>query len=426
MTERDKTLESEQQKTLDNSVRTLFLTKHSPYPPMGGAPLRNWQNINIMMKFGPVAVFSVSAYKTPQSRQYPPGVAVWKDYNAAEIFPKRSLWRKLEVRLWRLRFLGHSWADQFYGDTVAGELDRLLAEFAPTLVIFEEMWLYRYLKTVKRYNGLTIYDAHNIETSLTRDLNRSADTNRFTAEAKVLEAKTASIERYLIQNADQIWTCSTEEATSIQQLCDRTPPVYAIANGVNVADYQGDRIPTIELASNPFTLLFTASFSYKPNAVAAEILIDRIYPQLRKQYPDCRLILAGHSPTPHMEEAAKIDSGIIVTGKVPDMRPYLAAASVVIVPLLTGGGTRLKILEAFAARRPVVSTTKGAEGLNAQDGQHLLIRDSVEEMVAGVSQLWSKPNLVKKLTKSAAERVKSEYSWEAVGQSVKKAIGDLL
>jgi glycosyltransferase involved in cell wall biosynthesis len=408
-------------------VRTLFLAKHSPYPPMGGAPLRNWQNINIMMKLGLVAVFSVSAYKTPQSREYPPGVAVWKDYNAANIVPQRSLWRKIEARLWRFRSFGHSWADQLYGDRVARELDQLLVEFNPNLVIFEEMWLYRYLKTVKRYNCLTIYDAHNIETSLSRDLNSSVSTNRLTSESKLLEAKTASIERYVIQNVDQVWVCSAEEVPCLQQLSDRVPPVHVVANGVNVVAYRGDCIPTTsELEPNPFTLFFAASFSYQPNAVAAEILIDKIYPHLRKLYPDCRLILAGHSPNPYMEEAAKIDSGIIVTDKVPDMRPYLKAASVVIVPLLTGGGTRLKILEAFAARRPVVSTTKGAEGLNVQDGQHLLIRDSVEEMVAGVSQLWSDPDWIKQLTESATELVQKEYSWEAVGQKIEEAVRELL
>ncbi|MDY7013811.1 MAG: glycosyltransferase family 4 protein, partial [Cyanobacteriota bacterium] len=352
--------------------------------------------------------------------------ALWKDFNAAEIFPQRSLWRKLEVRLWKLRPLGHSWGDQFYGDRVARELDQLLVEFAPNLVIFEEMWLYRYLKTVKRYNCRIIYDAHNIETSLSQDLNRSASQQSLTVESKLLETKTASIERYLMQNTDQVWVCSQEEVPLLQKLCDRVPPVHVVANGINVADYHRDRVPTIELEPNPFTLLFTASFSYQPNSVAAEILIDQIYPQLRKSYPNCRLILAGHSPTPRMKEAAKMDSGILVTGKVPDMRPYLTAASVTIVPLLTGGGTRLKILEAFAASSPVVSTTKGAEGLNVQNGQHLLIRDSVEEMVAGVSQLWSDTDLVEKLTESALELVQKEYSWDAVRQNVGDAVRKLL
>jgi glycosyltransferase involved in cell wall biosynthesis len=127
-----------------------------------------------------------------------------------------------------------------------------------------------------------------------------------------------------------------------------------------------------------------------------------------------------------MQAAAKREPSIIVTGSVADVRPYLAAASVMVVPLLQGGGTRLKILEAFAAGCPVVSTAKGAEGIKARDGEHLLIRNEVEELVAGVCQLWSNRSLREKLASSAYELVQAKYSWQAVGRKIELAVQKLL
>jgi glycosyltransferase involved in cell wall biosynthesis len=126
-----------------------------------------------------------------------------------------------------------------------------------------------------------------------------------------------------------------------------------------------------------------------------------------------------------MREAAQNDPQTVVTGRVTDMRPYLASASVVIVPLFQGGGTRLKILEAFAAGRPVVSTSKGAEGLKAEDRQHLLLRDSVEALVEGVSEIWTNRTLRQRLVQNAYALVKAEYSWTAIGKSVEQYITEL-
>jgi glycosyltransferase involved in cell wall biosynthesis len=175
----------------------------------------------------------------------------------------------------------------------------------------------------------------------------------------------------------------------------------------------------------PFTLFFAATFGYLPNQVAAQLLIEQILPRLQEIYPDCRLILGGKSPTPYMLEAAKQNPGIVVTGLVQDIRPYLSISSVVIVPLLQGGGTRLKILEAFAAGRPVVSTTKGAEGLRVEDGKHLLIKNSIDELVAGVCELWADPDLGQTIAQNAYELVKAEYSWESVGKRVEQGVQEL-
>ena len=200
-------------------------------------------------------------------------------------------------------------------------------------------------------------------------------------------------------------------------------------NGVNISSYEkvknANCSPPTELKLNQQTLIFIGSFDYKPNLNAANFLIDKVYPQLRNIYPECQLLLVGKNPSQKLIQTAQKYSGVICTGTVPDVKPYLAASSVVVTPLFEGGGTRLKILEAFAAGRPVVSTTKGVEGINAQDGEHLLIRDDVEGIIDSISQLWSDLSFGKKLVNAAYELVQTKYSWEAVAHKIEPAIKDL-
>lgn len=413
-------------------LSTLFLTRELPYPPMGGVALRNWQNINIMIKFGSVAVFSIPSGGWKPQDENPPGVTLWNNYQIGDIANERSLGRKIQDRLWWLQPRRHPWANQLYGDRVIRDLEQVFLKFQPHLVIFEELWLYRYLKRVKRYGCHTIYDAHNVEACLRQEMHKSLQGQELkaTVESRLLLRQVKSIECDFVRQVDQLWVCSENDANLFQKLYGTGLPIHVVANGVNVTDYESVRLSSSSLLPglepNPWTLVFTATFTHQPNRVAVQILIDQIYPQLRNIYPQCRLILVGRSPTPYMKEAAKRNSSIQVTGTVPDIRPYLAAASVVIVPLFEGGGTRLKILEAFAASRPVVSTTKGAEGLSVRDGEHLLIRDTIEGLVAGVCQLWSDPSVGQKLADSAYQLVQSKYSWEAVGRRVEKSIQELL
>jgi Glycosyltransferase len=241
--------------------------------------------------------------------------------------------------------------------------------------------------------------------------------------------RTKQAENKLLAQADQIWIFSDVDDKGLTEVFGRVWDTRLIPNGVNTIYYDSVRLGQYPLPAGwektQRNILFSGTLSFPPNSLAVELLIDHIYPQLRQVYSNCRLLLVGRNPTQKMLDAAQEDSGIIVTGSLPDVRPYFAAASVMVVPLRHGSGTRLKILEAFAAGCPVVSTAKAAEGLNVTDGEHLLIREEIEAMIEGVCQLWSDPSLGQKLANSAYELVKAEYSWSVIGQKVESAIQEL-
>jgi polysaccharide biosynthesis protein PslH len=412
------------------SIKTLFITRHLPYPPMGGAALRNWQNINIMLQFGSVAVVSLQSEESNVEAKYPSGVTLWKNYQIKSIDSKSSFVSQINQKLWFLQSQKHPWTIQLYSVKIVEELEKILLEFEPQIIVFEELWLYPYFQQLQSYRGYFIYDAHNVEVPLRQKLYNSVMGIKSRIEAAFLLTKIKAIESNFVRQANRVWVCSDDDAKIMRELYGQNLSFQVVPNGININDYETIRLGNCSVPKNcqfsPHTIIFTAAFAYKPNAVAAQILIEEIYPQLKLLYPDCYLLLVGRNPTQKMEEAAQNDPGIIVTGQVPDIRSYLAAASVVVAPLLEGGGTRLKILEAFAANRPVVSTSKGAEGLRVRDNEHLLIRDKTEEIVAGVCQLWSDESLGKKLAAAAYEVVKAEYSWQAVGCTVEEAIEDLI
>ena len=406
------------------SFRTLFVVSQLPYPPMAGSPLRNWQNINTIKKYGQVGVFSLS-YKDPKSKTIP-GMNYWSNYN---INYRGSFNQRLAKKLYKFLLWRYPLFDQAYGEAGAQKLHELMRNFQPDVVIFSQLTCYPYLRIVKNYKCKIIFDAHDIIADvLSQKSGLLIGWKRELIERLQLMDITSK-EAKLIQAVDQIWVCSEADRKILQDLYGKNRLPYIVPNGINISDYANVKNNNCSFSDrlnyHDKTIIFIGSFDYQPNINAANFLIDKVYPRLRNIYPECQLLLVGKNPSQKLIQTAQKYSGVICTGTVPDVKPYLAASSVVVTPLFEGGGTRLKILEAFAAGRPVVSTTKGVEGINAQDGEHLLIRDDVEGIIDSISQLWSDLSFGKKLVNAAYELVQTKYSWEAVAHKIEPAIKDL-
>ena len=133
-----------------------------------------------------------------------------------------------------------------------------------------------------------------------------------------------------------------------------------------------------------------------------QYFIRDVVPLIRETIPDLTLTIVGRNPYPSLVELSKRDTSIIVTGRVDDVRPYLERAAAYIVPIRIGGGTRLKIYEAMAMEKPVVSTTIGAEGLPVSDGQELLLADTPADFSAAVVRLLTAPDFAHRLAARAA------------------------
>jgi glycosyltransferase involved in cell wall biosynthesis len=191
--------------------------------------------------------------------------------------------------------------------------------------------------------------------------------------------------------------------------------VVVIPNGIDLAEFVAPSPPP-----DPATIVFSGLMSYYPNEQAMRWFLDAIFPVVRRKLPHARLVIAGAAPPRWLIDRA--DDRIEVTGRVPDIRPYLARAMVVIAPLLIGGGTRVKILEAAAMGKPVVSTTVGAEGLDLRDGDSILLADDPPSFADHVISLLEDPARAARIGGNGRRHVAEHFDWDRIGERVSRLL----
>jgi glycosyltransferase involved in cell wall biosynthesis len=153
-----------------------------------------------------------------------------------------------------------------------------------------------------------------------------------------------------------------------------------------------------------------------PNEDTIRYFTEQIMQLIKQAVPDVTLTVVGRDPYPGLKELSKRDPSVIVTGRVEDVRPFVEEAAVYVVPLRIGGGTRLKIFEAMAMEKAIVSTSIGAEGLPVTDGKDLLLADTPESFAAAVVKLLQQESFAIELGKRAAATVRGKFGWDTVAE----------
>jgi polysaccharide biosynthesis protein PslH len=230
---------------------------------------------------------------------------------------------------------------------------------------------------------------------------------------------TAAEQRYL-RLADRVLTVSETDRDTFAALLDPRK-ITVIPTGVDVDYFQPLLIDEI-----PGSLVFTGSMDWLPNEDAIFYFIQAILPLIKQQYPSVSLDVVGRMPSRKLQGLLEMEKSVRVTGWVEDIRPFLARGSVCIVPLRIGGGTRLKIFEAMAMGKAVVSTAVGAEGLSVQTGQNILLADSPNDFAASVTSLLRDSSQRRRLGGAARSLVLENYSWRKVAETFSQVLQDLL
>jgi sugar transferase (PEP-CTERM/EpsH1 system associated) len=189
--------------------------------------------------------------------------------------------------------------------------------------------------------------------------------------------------------------------------------VFDVPTGVDTDFFR----PSGEEKLRSHSLVFTGSMDWLPNEDAIRYFVREIMPLIKQKVHDATLTVVGRNPTPALVELAKRDPSLIITGRVEDVRPYIERSAAYIVPLRIGGGTRLKIFEAMAMEKAVVSTTIGAEGLPVRNGVELLLADEPAAFADAVVLLLTNNSYAVELGKKAAANVRQNHGWQQVTES---------
>lgn len=232
--------------------------------------------------------------------------------------------------------------------------------------------------------------------------------------------KARAVEAEVCRACDHVLTVSEEDAQQIRSEFG-APRVSALPTGVD-ADY----FQPLPATPQPGRLVFVGSMDWHPNEDGIFWFAREVFPRIRRQAPQATLAVVGRNPSPRLRELAAAQPGVEITGTVPDVRPFLAAAEAVVVPLRIGGGTRIKIFEAMAMQRPVISTTLGAEGLPVVNEKDILLGDDPEAFAQAVLSLLANPERGAALARAGREKVLRDHSWEQVAARMEEILAGVV
>lgn len=387
-------------------MHILLLTPQLPYPPHQGTSLRNYNLIAQLAKRHQVEVLSFLdegqslTAATPLLER-----CAWVEaVPVPQRTPVRRIGQLLSSHLpdmaWRL------WSPNYQEHLV-----RRLAEVQFDVVQIEAIELAPYLSAIEaaRPRPLIVFDEHNCEWRLQQ---RAFLTDlripwRWPAALYSL-IQWRRLRRYegdICRRVDRVVAVSEVDRQGIQSVAPEVS-IAVVPNGVDLeecGDYRG--------AKECFDLVFTGKMDFRPNVDAMLWFCDRVMPLIRRERPSVRLAIVGQRPHPRLKRLCYVE-GVTLTGWVPDVRPYLAGATVYVAPLRVGGGTRLKLAQAMAMGCAIVATSLAAEGFPVESGKHLLLADTPREFATAVVRLLDNPGLRAHLGAEARTFVQSRYGWE--------------
>jgi len=293
-------------------------------------------------------------------------------------------------------------------------LESLLATEAFDLVVCD--FLFPAVNLPRTLPCPAVIFTHNVEAEIWR---RHAET-RTGAAGLLYRMQYNRMLRYegrTLARFDGVLAVSDADAATFARLYPDAirRPAHVVPTGVDTNYFAAS-------ASDPRSrrLVFTGSMDWLPNEDAMAYFCREILPIVRAEEPEVQLSIVGRAPTPAVQRLA--DAHIEVTGRVDDVRPYMQDAAVYVVPLRIGGGTRLKIFEAMAMGKAVVSTTVGAEGLPVTSGEHVMLADEPRSFARAVVRLLRDVERRRQLERAARELVVEQYDWSAVSGALDQAL----
>ena len=269
------------------------------------------------------------------------------------------------------------------------------------LIIASQIYMADYLD--KAYDIPAVFD--EVEVGVFVDAVRKAGNVISKTRRRLTLFKLQTYFQHLLFNFDSCTVVSKTERQLLREMVPEFGSVEIIPNGVDLASYQDiDEIP------QPNSLIFTGSLTFISNYVAMHWFVEQVYPLIQIEVPDVHLTITGDSTGQKLPDARNVH----LVGYVDDVRPLIASSWISLAPIFSGGGTRLKILEAFALRTPVIATTKGAEGLEVQHNEHLLLADTPEAFAEQTVRLLNDKNLHQKLVSNGYKLVFDMYDWSVI------------
>lgn len=386
-------------------MKILFLSSSVPFPLISGGRLRTASIVNALGR-NEIYFLALQDPDVPADRGELQKYV--KDFKFVSHKPHFGWGDPLYKKLLRVIYLAlgiPSPVVRDFNPEFAGLVKRYVRELEPDIVVVDFLWLAQYIKPLKG-KFRRVLNAHNVESDVFRTTRKSFVFWLPWKIWKRYEART-------VRDFDLVLVTSENEKKRFLEL-NPSGNYLVVPNAVNTSLFK----------FKPYTrrggLVFTGNFSHLPNVDAATFFVKSVFPLIRERAPRVQFSIVGSDPPAEVTALGKVP-GVGVFSNVPDAKPYISSAAVAVVPIRSGSGTRLKILEAFALGTPVVSTSFGAGGLMVDSGKDLIIGDNAESFADAVVSLLNNQDLGRKITTRARKTVEDKYSWELVEKIISKS-----
>jgi glycosyltransferase involved in cell wall biosynthesis len=388
-------------------MRILLLSSWFPYPPDNGSKIRAYHLLLALARRHEVTLLTFANAR--ESNDAAPLADVCRVAAVVPSIPFQPGRRRA-----RLGYL--SPAPRSVADTHSAEMAQLvvneLAGGRHDVVVALQSGTASYVR-----NGLPaqrIFD--EVETSVIRESWRSSPPGPARWRRWLTWIKTRRYLGQLVRHFAACTVVSERERANLREIAPGYNAIHLIPNGVDTHSLSPGMA-----APRPGVLIYNGALTYSANYDAMCHFLGEIWPIVRAQAPEARLLITGRTEGVSIG-GLPLDDHVTLTGYLPDIRPAVAGAWACVVPLRVGGGTRLKILEAMALGTPVVATTKGAEGLAVTPEMDILISDSSEGFAAQVVRLCREPDLRHRLAENGRRLVEARYSWQSIGNEFNRLV----
>jgi len=387
-------------------MKVLHLMPYCPEPPIFGGALRNHHILKHLTEHHSVTVVCFGSPDAPAKLRetFKAGI------EDVHVLPFRWIWRYRRLGQLYAHWKGDSFIQLVcQTDEMQATLDRLLSEKHYDIVQSEFAMMGVY---TLRTDAVKILDAHNVEYDIFRRLMENARTPlrrwHYNHEYRSLFRH----ELEAIRKQDAIFVTSARDKEILDAGAPGIPK-YIVPNGVDMSFFTPS-----EEAPEPFSLVFTGMMGYVPNYDGMLYFLDEIFPLILKEVPQAKVYIVGNKPPRALLRRAA--ENVVITGFVDDVRSYVRRSSVYIVPLRMGGGTRLKVSEAMAMQKPLVTTSIGCEGIDVKHGETALIADTPAEFAREVIELLRDEPLRRRLVANGFELARTTYEWSVIGDDVER------
>jgi glycosyltransferase involved in cell wall biosynthesis len=380
--------------------KILFLTQENPFPPNGGGKIRDAHLVRLLSEQAEVEILCIAGNQASDPSTLPAGVQL------SQIQRKKNPLYKRVLYPFRPYILNG------YSAEVA---DALKSRFETGKALWvSRLAMAKYLPLARQLGYRTVLDEHNVECDLQLSAVWASPSSWWKLPGAYYFRR---LEGYFCALADAVTATSTKDALVLKRLSGKAE-IEVIPNMIDIEDFS-----TRPAASRDFVqILFPGTLNYHPNEEGLTWFIENVLLKLKQSLnKKIRIVVAGANPPPTLRD--RIERASIALHVNPtSMAPLFEDSDIVFVPLLSGSGTRLKILEAMAAGKCVVSTSKGAEGLELEEGSEILLADDPVDFAEAIIHLAENPEIRKSMATRAQLKIRSRYDWRSLRPMIKKLL----